>query len=182
MSFTTILSKIAPELEAGLAMTGPFGALGAMALKAVSAVVDQGNGSPTLDSVQTALAGATPEQMLELQKVNNDFKLKTQAMNIDVLKIQQELAESDAADRASARAMAVVKGIAPQLIISGVFIGGYFGILVSRYLGWLHADSTLDQMMQTLLGGIMLILNFWFGSTHGSQQKDATLAQVATSP
>ena len=182
MSFTSILSKIAPELEAGLAMTGPFGAVAAMALKAVGAVVTPGDGNPTLDSVQAALAGATPEQMLQLQQANDQFKLDTQKLNIDVLKIQEELAASDAADRASARAMAVAKGIAPQLLISAVFITGYFGILISRYMGWLHADSTLDQMMQTLLGGIMLILNFWFGSSHGSQKKDDTLAQAALAP
>lgn len=182
MSFTTILSKIAPELEAGLTLAGgPFGGLAAMVLKGVAAIVTPGQPDATLDQVQAALAGATPDQMLALQKFNNDFKLQTQAMNLDVLKLQEELQASDAADRASARAMAVAKGIAPQLIISGAFIAGYFGILICRYMGILHADSTLDGMLQTLLGGLTLILNFWFGSTHGSQKKDDTLAQAALS-
>src|SRR5690242_12891216 len=100
MSFSSILAKVAPELEAGLTLVGgPAGAIGAMAVKGVAAIVCHDKPNATVSDIQAALAGATPDQLLALQRLNDEFKLQTQKLNIDVLKLQQEMEATDAGDR-----------------------------------------------------------------------------------
>lgn len=184
MSFASILGKIAPELEAGLTLVGgPFGAIGAMAVKGVAAIVTPGNDSPTTADLQAALAGATPDQLMALQKLNDEFKLKTQELKLDVLKLQSEQEKTDAADRASARTLAIARGFWPQIILSGVFTLGYFGLLILLLTGSANIQPQVHDILTALLGvmtaGMVQIMNFWFGSSHGSQKKDDALASAA---
>lgn len=186
MSLGTILGKIAPELEAGLSLAGgPFGAIGAMAVKAVAGVVAPNAVSPTVDELNAALAGATPDQLLQLQKLNNDFKLKTEEMNLHVIQLQQEQEANDVADRKSARDLAKARGFWPQICISAGFLLGYFAIIVLLFTNTVKLDPSLHDVAIALLGvltaAVPQILNFWFGSTHGSQKKDAAL-QAALAP
>jgi hypothetical protein len=196
MSFTSILSAIAPELEAALPLVGgPFGAVASMALKAVSGVVTPTDPSPTVDKVLAALHGATPEQLAAIQKANDDFKLKTEQLGIDTLQIKADLeakeAADDAADRASARASFIAVKFIPQMVLSAVFIAGYFFIsgflvyeLFTGQIKLIDVNPAVLTLVTTLVGvltaSVVQIVNFWFGSSHGSQKKDAALAQAAT--
>lgn len=184
MSFSSILGKIAPELEAGLSLVGgPFGAIGAMAVKGVAAIVAPGKDNASVSDIQAALAGATPDQLLALQKLNDEFKLKTQELKLDVLQLQQQQEATDAADRASARTLAIARGFWPQIILSGVFTLGYFGLLILLLTGGANIQPSVHDILTALLGvmtaGMVQIMNFWFGSSHGSQKKDDALANAA---
>lgn len=186
MSIGSILGKIAPELEAGLGLVGgPFGAIGALAVKAVSSVVSPGNSDATPETLLTALQSATPEDLLKLQQLNVDFKLQTEKLNLNVLQLQQDQEASDAADRKSARDMAIARGFWPQVSISAGFLLGYFALLVIMLLGIINVPDKYHDLVVALFGVITAavpqILNFWFGSTHGSQKKDRALTQAALS-
>lgn len=93
--------------------------------------------------------------------------------------------QSDAADRASARQLSIAKNFTPQVTLSALFVGGYFTLLVMFILGYTKVDPAYKDLLLTLIGvltaGIPQILNFWFGSSHGSQKKDDALAQAALS-
>lgn len=191
MSVSSILSKIAPELEAGLALVGgPFGAVGAMAVKGVAAIVCPGKDSASAEDVQAALTGATPDQLLALQKLNDDFKTQTQKLNLDVLKIQAEQEEKDSADdtadRGSARDKFGLVKFIPQMVMTSLVTlavcGITFGIVARMFQG---LDATSASMLSTVVTAVIAVFmqqnNFWFGSTHGSQKKDETLAKAALS-
>lgn len=186
MSLGSILGKIAPELEAGLDLVGgPFGAIGALAVKAVSSVVSPDNPDATPETLLASMQTATPDQLIQLQKFNNDFKLQTAQLNLDVLQLKEEQDASDAADRQSARNMATVRGFWPQVCISAGFLLGYFSLLVIMLLGIINVPDKYHDLVVALFGVITAavpqILNFWFGSTHGSQKKDRALTQAALS-
>lgn len=192
MSLGTILSKIAPELEAALPLVGgPFGAVASMAIKAVSDVVSPGEPNPTVASITAALTGATPDQLLALTKINDDFKLKTQQMGIDVLKIQEEMDATDAADRASARTSFGIVKYVPQMVLSVVFIGGYFALVLFLIEQLFTGNIKLNDMnpavltivtslISVLTASVLQIMAFWFGSSHSSQKKDDALAAAVT--
>lgn len=179
MSIGSILSKIAPELETGLSLLGgPYAALGALALKTVNAVVSPDK-PQSVDQVMESLASSTPEQLLALKKANQEFAEKMAELNINLAKIQAEREESDARDRESARALASARGFLPQVVISAVFLIGYFSLIVMITIGSVAIPDKYQQMYTALLGvitvGVPQILNFWLGSSHGSQKKDLTL-------
>lgn len=71
------LTKVLPWI--GAAATGGVPALAMLAAKAVSAAVGVDVPSDAA-SIANAVANATPEQMVELQKANEEFKLKGQSM------------------------------------------------------------------------------------------------------
>ena len=64
----------------------------------------------------------------------------------------------------------------PQVLLSILFIGGYFVVLYSLIAGDLKIDNTLKDAILLLIGIITrevpTIMQFWFGSSHGSKNKD----------
>ena len=86
------------------------------------------------------------------------------------------------ADRASARDMAKVD-MKPQMWLSGLFVGGYFSLLGLMMTGSIEIVGVAKDQMPLLLGvltaGIPVILQFWFGTSSGSQLKSHLLAQAA---
>lgn len=186
MSLLSILGKVAPELEAGLGLFGgPFGALGALAVKTVASVVAPSDPNPTPESLLTAMQSATPEDLIKLQQLNGEFKLQAAKLNIDVLELQQEQEANDERDRQSARQLAIVRGFWPQVCISAGFLLGYFALLVMLVQGFVTIPAAYHDLVVTLFGvltaAIPQILNFWFGSTHASQKKDQAITQAAIS-
>lgn len=53
-----------------------------------------------------------------------------------------------------------------QLILSGVFLGGYFAVLVMFLLGYIHTPvewkDALIALLGVITGGVGVILSFWF--------------------
>lgn len=53
-----------------------------------------------------------------------------------------------------------------QVVLSAIFIGGYFLLMYQFMIGNIHVPEAFKDAFLTLLGvltaGVMLILNFWF--------------------
>lgn len=53
-----------------------------------------------------------------------------------------------------------------QIILSMLFIGGYFAVLMVIMTGVVHIPDELRELignlLSTLTAGVLLILNFWF--------------------
>jgi protein-S-isoprenylcysteine O-methyltransferase Ste14 len=85
----------------------------------------------------------------------------------------------DASDRDSARKMQMTTGSWVPGALALLIVLGFFGILVSMMLDMLKVND--QQSLLILLGalsaGFGAVLNYYFGSSHGSQIKSDLLAQ-----
>jgi len=171
MSFDwkAMLSSVAPVI--GTAIGGPFGAVAATAgLKMFGIEPEQGNEEQQL---QQAMAQATPADLLNLKKADQQFDLEMKKLNIDIKRIDQ-------ADRGSARDLAKSTGIWPQVVLSVVYTIGYGIVMFNFMAGNVHVQEGQQILFGSLIGILtaaqVQILNFWFGSSSGSKEKTAALA------
>jgi len=166
------LKKILPWI--GAAATGNVPALVSMAANAVSGALGNKVDS-SVDSIVSAVQGATPEQLVALKQAELDFQAKMQAMGFSH---EEELAQIEVADRDSARAREIsVRDFMPKVLGGGVVAG----FIVATFLiltGHGKADSV---MAGTLIGYLSakaeLVLAYYFGSSAGSDRKTELLAQ-----
>lgn len=162
------LKSLVPML--GAALGGPFGGI------AAGFIAEKlGLDGKTVDSVTKALGDGkmTAEQVSAIRLAEIDFS-KFMAQN-EISKDQLSVQNTE-----SARAMQIaVKSHTPD-ILAIIIVTGFFGILVAMMLGVLTVSD--QQALLILLGslsaGFGAVLNFFFGSSRGSQNKDVLLAQA----
>lgn len=156
-----IIKVVAPTL--GAALGGPLGGLAGQILGGLV-------GGDTKD-LEKVLLEQKPETMLALRKAEQDFLLKLEEIGVEKDRIEM-------ADRTSARDMAKVN-MKPQMVLSTVFIGGYFTVFLAVATGAIAPEPeqqrTIDILLGMLATGVPMILAFWFGSTSGSATKNELL-------
>jgi len=161
------LRTVAPAL--GTALGGPMVGL---AVRTVSETL-LGKPDATEDEIAAAMQGATPDQMLALQQADYAFKAHMAELNVDLERIGQ-------ADRESAREFATKTSFLPQVVLSTLYIGGYFWVLYLFMQGEIDIGPEYIGTFKGLLGALttpnFMILSYWFGSTRGSAEKTALLA------
>ncbi len=128
----------------------------------------------TKDQLETALLGATPEQLLAIKKAEQEFIVDMKKLEIDVVKLQVD-------DRKSAREREVNTGDSwtPRILAAAV-MGLY--IAVQLYLLNYVIDPTMKDFVLRSLGtldaAVGLVLGYYFGSSVGSHQKDKHIEQL----
>jgi len=159
----SILKTVAPIL--GTAIGGPFGG---MASKFLIEKLG-GDENTTEDQMQKMVENASPEMLAELKKADNDFKVQMRELGIK----EKDL---DVQDRAGARTMGINTTLVPQMIISTIFVLTFALIMYTVFTMTLDMTETQKAMTNILLGilsaGIIQVMNFWFGSSSGSKEKD----------
>lgn len=144
----SILKSVAPTLAT--AVLGPAGGAVVAALSTKLGV--------SADPVSLASALANPEQLE-----------KARQLELEWFKVEVE-------DRKSAREMqtATRSYFVPTL---GFFIvASFIGVVVASLLGLAVADSVLaGTLIGYLSGKAEQVISFYFGSSHGSQNKDELL-------
>jgi len=170
-----VLGTVAPTILK--AVGGPFGSLAAVALQAVFGTNDPAK-------VDAALATATPDQLLALRKADDDFKIQMEQLRIS----EEDLAFKDTAD---ARAMQVATKDPTVGRLAWLVIGGFLlmscGVVAALFIwpdkGKLLLTGEAGLFFGTLFGYLASEAKqasaFFFGSTAGSQAKDATIADIA---
>lgn len=158
MSFDwkNMLGTVAPML--GTAIGGPFGAMAGKMLG--SALLDDEDATDA--QIEQALMNASPETIL---------KVKQAELNLTATMKELGIKEQDLhlKDRQNAREMAVKTSLVPQMVLSAVFITGYFTILV---LMGIYPEFKVDPMTFGIITvSIPVIMQFWFGSSQGSKTK-----------
>jgi len=162
-----IVAKVAPILA------GTFGTpLAGTAVKFLAdefLIGDDEAKSPE-QALEKLLKNPSPETLMKLKTIDSDFETK-------MAEIGLKKEQLHAKDRDSARALATKTSIKPQLTLSAIFILGYFGLIgVLLYIVVQHNEIKIPTDLAILLGvmtaAIPQILNFWFGSSRGSQSKD----------
>jgi hypothetical protein len=170
-----VIGAVAPTIAT---MFG--GPLAGVAVRALSTKL-LGKEDGTEEEVAAAVASASPETLAKIKETEKELKLGLAQAGV-------KIEEVHAGDRASARALAAAKGISPQVILSAVFLGGYFWALmyVVESLSGAKLDPDLKLLVAGMLGmfsrEIPTIMQFWFGSSNGSKEKDAALSKIAQEP
>ncbi len=163
MNWKSLVRSVAPTL--GAALGGPAGG---MAVKFLSEQF-LGKESAGEEALAAFVENASPSQMLEIKKADQQFAVQMRELDIDVF-------ELEVGDRQNARDLFKVN-MWPQIVLSALFIIGYFAILgVLMYFNGVEINDRVFGILNTVIGvltaAIPMILQFWFGSSLGSKQKD----------
>jgi hypothetical protein len=169
MDFTTVVRAVAPWI--GTALGGPLGGM------AVDAVVQAlGLTERTAEAVKTAIAGATPEQMLALKVADQNFAVQMQALGFKQVADMEALA---AGDRDSARRMHTSSPSFVPALLTCFVVGAFTATLVLLLKFDVPATNRdiVVYMIGQLSGGFTSALAFWLGTTRESGRKTELLAQ-----
>ena len=163
MDWKSLVKTIAPTI--GTALLGPAGGIAVKYLgeKFLS------KSDATEQDVAEAVLGASPEKLLDLKKMDADFKVRMRELDIDVYKLEVQ-------DRQSARELAKIN-MWPQIILSVLYTVGYFVMLGLFMAGKINVVTEFKAEFNIVLGVMtaaqVKIMDFWFGSSSGSKEKDA---------
>ncbi|MFA0812674.1 hypothetical protein [Microbulbifer epialgicus] len=168
MNWKAIVKSVAPTL--GAALGGPVTGT------AVKFLAEHllGDSEAQEQDIAELVSNASPERLLELRSLDNEFKLRMRELDIDVYALEVD-------DRKSARDMGVKSGLAAQMALSIAFIGGYFALLFALFSGEVTLSPELRDMCVLMLGvmtgEIPRVMAFWFGSSQGSKEKTHALVK-----
>lgn len=146
-----IIGAVAPTL--GTALGGPMGGMAANMIADVLGVPNNPK------SIEKAMAEATPEQMLELKKVEQDFEVKMKELEVDVFKLETEDVQ-DARGKFSKDWTARIMGI----IVVGGFMGYIF--LVTLQPPEQNSEALINLVLGYLGGLASAIISFYFGASN----------------
>lgn len=151
-----IVGAVAPTL--GTALGTPMGGMAAnLIAKTLGVSNDQ-------KSIQQALQNATPEQMLELKKVEQQFETQMKELDVDIFKLETQ-------DKQHARSM-FSKDWTARII--GLFtIGGFLGyiFLVTLQPPEQNSEALINLVLGYLGGLASAIISFYFGASHTPDDK-----------
>lgn len=176
---TGVVAKLAPTIAAGLG--GPLAGSAVAALEGVFGMKTDGTTSDKQDALVAAISGATPDQLLAIKKADQDYALAMQKAGFDNVEKLEALATSD---RDSARKReAEVKDNTPKILAYAITIG-FFTVLAGLMFGEIPAGTkeVLYIMLGTLGTSWTGVVSYYFGSTHGSQEKTKLLAASTPVP
>ena len=168
----SIVKTVAPMV--GTALGGPLGGIAASALaKAL------GTSDAAPDTLAAAIQGATPEQLIAVQKAEDDFKLQMTQMGFNNVEALEKIAS---ADRDSARNMAIqTKDWTPRVlayVIAAIWIlinGALLVMAIKHNPVDTGMQAIVTGVMKTIDAALMLVLGYYFGSSASSGAKDQLL-------
>lgn len=163
-----ILAAVAPTVAT--AFGGPFAGVATQKLIGALGLAPE----TSQEDVMKAVIGATPDQLLAIKKVEQEFVLDCKRLDVDVMKLQAD-------DRASARRREIeVHDSWTPRILSALIILLY--ISVQWYLlTSIVADDMREIVMRslgTLDAAVGMILGYYFGSSIGSKEKNSHIATL----
>lgn len=154
------LKLIAPTIATAIA--GPFGTM-------AYGLIANAMGITADDAQKTIEAGKlTSDQIASVQQAEIALKAKAQELNLDFEKLAND-------DRKSARDMqSATKSILPAILAIVVTLG-FFGILVGMMTKTFVTSDALLLMLGSLGTAWTGIIAYYFGSSAGSESKNALL-------
>jgi len=164
--FKQVVAAVAPVL--GTALGGPFGGLAGSFLASKL-------GIPSGDSkaLEAAVTSGDPDILLKLKQADQDFQAKMSELGIE----RDKLVYDDIAN-ARAREIAVRDTTPRNLAYLIIFFTG--ACIAATLAGWTKVDSAVaGTLIGYLVAECRSTLTFYFGSSRSSQDKDATLAEIA---
>lgn len=169
MDFGKLIGSVAPTLATAL-----LGPVGGLAVKVLGDAL--GIDEPTQEKVQEAFKSGqmTGEQVLAVKQAEQALIVRCRELDIDLERIH-------AGDRDSARKLQAATNSRVPGTLAILITVGFFGILIGMLGKWLTAadNQALLILLGALSAGFGAVLNYYFGSSSGSQAKDATIGKLA---
>jgi len=149
-----IVGAVAPTL--GATLGGP---LGGMASNIICDVLGCPNNPK---SIEKAVAEATPEQMLQLKKAEQDFEVQMKELDVDVFKLETQ-DKQDARSKFSKDWTARIMGIAT--------VGGFLGyiFLVTLQPPEQNSEALINLVLGYLGGLASAVISFYFGASNSTK-------------
>ncbi|SRR6266403_800808 len=168
----SLVKTVAPQLASMLGTP-----LAGMAVSAIANALLPGKPGATEADVAVALQNATPADLIKLKELQDEMVKTLSDAGV-------KLAETDAADRASARDREEkLKDWTPR-ILATVIILGWFATQWAIF--HFHVEDSLKDLLTSadskLDDALMLVLYYYFGSSSGSREKDKTIGKIAEAP
>ena len=164
----SILSVVAPA--AATVLGGP---LAGLATQKIITALGLPPGADAL-AIGTAVAGATPEQLIELKKIDASLLIDLKKLDVDIMQLE-------AADTASARQREVATSDYTPRVLAGLVFLIYIGVTYFVFAGYDLHDSMRDialRSLGTLDAAVGLVLGYYFGSSLGSSNKDRQISAL----
>lgn len=163
----SIVATFAPTVAAALG-----GPLAGTATKFLASQL-LGDENASQSAIEASLLGASPSDLAKLKEIDNKFSIEMEQIGVDVFRLEIE-------DKQSARDLAKTN-MWPHIILSALFVSGYFGILFFLFTEPLTMNQSQMSIVTVLMGvmtaAVANIMQFWFGSSSGSKEKTAKLKQ-----
>ena len=146
-----LVGAVAPTI--GTALGGP---MGNMAMSKIASVLGVSNDQK---SIQQAIQNATPEQMLELKKAEQEFEVQMKELDVDVFRLETQHQQND-------RGMLSKEWTAR--IIGVATIAGFLGyiFLVTLQPPEQNSEALINLVLGYLGGLASAIISFYFGASH----------------
>lgn len=170
-----VIGTVAPSIATALG--------GPLAGQAISVITGALGLGPTEEEKAIQVISQSPDALLKLKLAEIDFQkfLTESGIKLEELDVQREKIATD--DRASARNLGVVRGLAPQITLSFAYTCGYFMVLIGLMTGvfhvWEEGHDLLLGLVGALSAGQVQILNYWFGSSSGSVRSSQMLHELS---
>ena len=151
-----VVGAVAPTL--GTALGGPMGGMAANMIAEVLGVPN------TPKAIEKAIAEATPEQMLELKKAEQDFELQMKELDVDVFELETKDIQ-DARSKFSKDWTTRIMGIAT--------LGGFLGyiFMVTIQPPEQNSEALINLVLGYLGGLASAVISFYFGASHGGKDE-----------
>lgn len=168
-SFKDVISSAMPFL--GSLLGGPIGGKAGEAI----AEILTGKKDASQDEITAALLGANAEKLIELKKIDEQYKEKILSTEVDKMKIASD-------DRDSARKMNIenskVNSLNMPSVLSLIIIPGFFLILLLIMVFPIdNASRDVIEILIGFLGGSLgQVTSFYFGTT---QEKTKLLGELS---
>jgi len=153
------LKTIAPLL--GTALAGPLGGAAASFMADKLGVPDK-----TVKAVSELLQSGqmSPEQIAGIKQAELEFQKFLETNKIDLARLNVE-------NTRDARDMQKVTRSSTPAVLSYFVTGGFFAILITMLAMEIKPSEPLLIMLGSLAAAFGGAVNFWLGSSHGSQIK-----------
>ena len=148
-----LVGAVAPTI--GTALGGPMGGMAANVIADVLGVPN------TPKAIEKAIQEATPEQMLELKKAEQEFELQMKELDVDVFKLEVGDTQ-DARKTFSKDWTARIVGVS----VVGGFMGYIF--LVTLQPPEQNSEALINLVLGYLGGLASAVISFYFGASHKS--------------
>jgi len=161
------LATVAP-----VAATMIGGPLAGTAVKSLGSVFGLGESATEAD-LEKAVLGMTPEQMLQLRKIDSDLEVAMIQADVDLKRIAYD-------DRASARDYAKATNSKVPAILLIVTASLFAGTICAIFLGMMTSlpaedKALINYAIGQISGWVGAAVTFYYGSTAGSRNKDELL-------
>jgi len=166
-SWKETILNLAPTVATALG-----GPLAGVAVSALGKVFGISNATTELVADVINSGKLTPDQISEIKKLELQFQNDEAERGFKYAEIAYKNTQG-------ARDMQIATRSKVPAVLSVLITLGFFGILIGMM--WGKLTTTDNQALLIMLGALAAawgaIVNYWFGSSHGSQTKDEVKAQ-----